>query len=133
MPSILQKPNSYTAVLFRYHFFRFGPIAAILPDGVMETNTTELEPKNLQIMEMDQMRTHFYTNVSHEFRIAHKLIIDALEDIMTKKDLTEKNREAMERMPRMDVVELRKMLPRSMRRYPLRVCQSLITFGLHTR
>jgi len=70
-----------------------------LEDKVRE-RTAELEQKNLQIMEMDQMKTRFFSNVSHEFRTPLTLIIGPLEDILSKEDLTEKNQVAMERMHR---------------------------------
>ena len=70
-----------------------------LEDKVKE-RTAELEHKNLQIMEMDQMKTRFFSNVSHEFRTPLTLIIGPLEDILSKEDLTEKNRVTMERMHR---------------------------------
>ncbi len=70
-----------------------------LEDKVKE-RTAELEQKNLQIMEMDQMKTRFFSNVSHEFRTPLTLIIGPLEDILSKEDLTEKNRVTMERMHR---------------------------------
>ncbi|MEE9463237.1 MAG: response regulator [Bacteroidales bacterium] len=70
-----------------------------LEDKVKD-RTAELEQKNLQIMEMDQMKTRFFSNVSHEFRTPLTLIIGPLEDILSKEELTEKNRVAMERMHR---------------------------------
>jgi len=70
-----------------------------LEDKVKE-RTAELEQKNLQIMEMDQMKTRFFSNVSHEFRTPLTLILGPLEDILSKEELTEKNRVTMERMHR---------------------------------
>jgi signal transduction histidine kinase/AraC-like DNA-binding protein len=70
-----------------------------LEDKIKE-RTAELEQKNLQIMEMDQMKTRFFSNVSHEFRTPLTLIIGPLEDILSKEELTEKNRVTMERMHR---------------------------------
>jgi signal transduction histidine kinase/AraC-like DNA-binding protein len=70
-----------------------------LEDKVRE-RTAELEQKNLQIMEMDQMKTRFFSNVSHEFRTPLTLIIGPLEDILSKEDMSEKNRVTMERMHR---------------------------------
>lgn len=70
-----------------------------LEDKVKE-RTAELEQKNLQIMEMDQMKTRFFSNVSHEFRTPLTLIIGPLEDILSREDLSEKNRVTMERMHR---------------------------------
>ena len=67
-----------------------------LEDKVKE-RTAEMEQKNLQIMEMDQMKTRFFSNVSHEFRTPITLIIGPLEDILSREALTEKNRVTMER------------------------------------
>ena len=58
----------------------------------VKSRTAELEQKNLQIMEMDQMKTRFFSNVSHEFRTPLTLIISPLEDILSKEAMTEQNR-----------------------------------------
>jgi len=70
-----------------------------LEDKVKE-RTSELEQKNLQIMEMDHLKTRFFSNVSHEFRTPLTLIISPLEDILTKESMSERNRVTMERMHR---------------------------------
>jgi signal transduction histidine kinase/AraC-like DNA-binding protein len=70
-----------------------------LEDKVKE-RTAELEHKNLQIMEMDQMKTRFFANISHEFRTPLTLILGPLEDILAKEEMKEKNRVTMERMHR---------------------------------
>jgi len=66
----------------------------------VKERTAELEQKNLQIMEMDQMKTRFFANISHEFRTPLTLIISPLEDILAKEEMKEKNRVVMERMHR---------------------------------
>ncbi|MFC2112585.1 response regulator [Bacteroidota bacterium] len=66
----------------------------------VKERTAELEQKNLQIMELDQMKTRFFSNVSHEFRTPLTLIISPLEDILSKENMSEKNRLTMERMHR---------------------------------
>jgi len=70
-----------------------------LEDKVKE-RTAELEQKNLQIMEMDQMKTRFFNNISHEFRTPLTLILGPLEDILVKEEMSERNRVSMERMQR---------------------------------
>jgi signal transduction histidine kinase/AraC-like DNA-binding protein len=70
-----------------------------LEDKVKE-RTAELEQKNLQIMEMDQMKTRFFNNISHEFRTPLTLILGPLEDILAKEEMSERNRVTMERMQR---------------------------------
>jgi signal transduction histidine kinase/DNA-binding NarL/FixJ family response regulator len=62
--------------------------------------TAELEHKNIQIMEMDQMKTRFFSNVSHEFRTPLTLIISPIENMLLKENLDEKDRDDLELMYR---------------------------------
>ena len=62
--------------------------------------TAELERKNIQIMEMDQMKTRFFSNVSHEFRTPLTLIISPIENMLLKENLDEKDRDDLELMYR---------------------------------
>jgi len=70
-----------------------------LEDKVKE-RTAELEQKNEQIIEMDQMKTRFFANISHEFRTPLTLILGPIEDMLSKEELTEKKRFGMEMMHR---------------------------------
>jgi len=69
-------------------------------ESKVKERTVELERKNFQIMEMDQMKTHFFHNVSHEFRTPLSLIMSPLEQMLMKNDLDEEERITIELMYR---------------------------------
>ena len=66
----------------------------------VKERTAELEKKNVQIMEMDQMKTRFFSNISHEFRTPLTLILSPLENMLMKENLEEKERDNLEMMYR---------------------------------
>lgn len=66
----------------------------------VKERTAELEKKNYQIMEMDQMKTRFFSNVSHEFRTPLTLILSPLENMLMKENIEEKERDNLEMMYR---------------------------------
>lgn len=67
---------------------------------IVRERTAELESKNVKIMEMDQMKTRFFSNVSHEFRTPLTLIISPLEDLMVDRDLEANKKDQLEMMHR---------------------------------
>lgn len=69
-------------------------------EQIVKERTAELESKNVKIMEMDQMKTRFFSNVSHEFRTPLTLIISPLEDLMVDRNLESNKKDQLEMMHR---------------------------------
>jgi len=53
-------------------------------EGIVSERTAELRRKNEQIVEMEQLKTRFFTNVSHEIRTPLSLISGPLDNLLQK-------------------------------------------------
>lgn len=69
-------------------------------ENKVQIRTLELEKKNIKIMEMDQMKTKFFSNISHEFRTPLTLILGPLEDMLINGVKNESERDTIEMMHR---------------------------------
>jgi signal transduction histidine kinase len=58
----------------------------------IEMQKTLLEQRNQQIVEMDKIKTRFFTNISHEFRTPLTLIQGPVEEMLEKPHRMEKDR-----------------------------------------
>ncbi len=55
----------------------------------------EIETRNHQLSELDQMKSRFFANVSHELRTPLTLILAPIQDLLSRKDLKREAREAL--------------------------------------
>lgn len=83
----------------RYRISRYKREAAQLEEMV-ESRTHDLQEKNEQIMEMERMKTRFFTNISHEIRTPLTLIDGPLDSLLADEESGRKGREWLEMIKR---------------------------------
>ncbi len=66
----------------------------------IESQKELLEERNRKILEMDEMKTKFFNNVSHEFRTPLTLIQGPVEDLMTNARLNKKEHHKLQMISR---------------------------------
>lgn len=68
----------------------------IMLENEVEKQTTEIRQQNKQIIEIEQLKTRFFTNISHEFRTLITLIKGPVEDVLQDSKTSRSNRVSLE-------------------------------------
>jgi signal transduction histidine kinase/DNA-binding response OmpR family regulator/ligand-binding sensor domain-containing protein len=70
--------------LFTYVWLRISSLRLekVRLGKLVRERTMELEEKNRQISEMDQLKTHFFTDISHEIRTPLSLILGPIDNLI---------------------------------------------------